>query len=308
MILFWVASGLFVILPAVLFRTERMALQASRARRRALILDGAGLTAALMLFVALPSAQPTPLAPIGFGVAAFAFIAIPTWWMLTVGGVDPKWELRRLETEAARLMTRYHSPMPPEGVARMRRIVADMARLRTTETAELCDLLIARYNDWIGGSHRPRDLGLRSIRIYDLQRQLFGEEVRPPELDEEEATFRWRLYRVFGEMVELWVAEQTPRQRSRFRELIRALDSFRRDDTVSFIEGVQSSARAWLRLHDRRAPWQAALAALAAAPAVDETRRRLWPRTSVFWGAVLDESDRRELAPIRQNRAAGGDA
>ena len=308
MILFWLASGLFVILPAVLFRSERMALQAGRARRRALILDGAGLTAALMLFVALPSAEPRPLATIGFGLAAFAFIAIPTWWMLTIGGVDPKLELRRLQTDAAELMTRYRSPIPPEGTAVMRRIVADVARLRTPETAELCDLLIARYNDWIGGSGRPLDRGLRSIRVYDLQRQLYGEEVRPPELDEEEATFRWRLYRVFGELVELWVAEQTPKQRSRFGKLIHALDSFRREDTVSFIEGVQSSARAWLRLHDRQAPWQAALAAPAAAPPVGETRQRLWPRTSVFWGAILDEHDRGELAPIGQNRSAGGDA
>ena len=189
----------------------------------------------------------------------------------------------------------------------MRRIVADVTRLRTVETAELCDLLVARYNAWIEGSHRPLDQGLRSIRIYDLQRQLYGEDVRPPELDEEEATFRWRLYRVFGELVELWVAEQTPQQRSRFGKLIHALDSFRREDTVSFIEGVQSSARAWLRLHEQRAPWQAALAALAAAPAVDEARRRLWPRTSVFWGAILDENDRLELTPIGQNRSAGGD-
>ena len=308
MILFWLVSGLFVVLPAVLFRSERMALQAGRTRRRALILDGAGLTAALMLFVALPSAEPRPLAPIGFGMAAFAFMAIPTWWMLTIGGVDPKWRLRHLQTDAAELMTRYRSPMPPEGAAVMRRIIADVTRLRTAETAELCDLLIARYDDWIGGSHRPRDLGLRSIRTYDLQRRLYGEEVRPPELDEEEATFRWRLYRVFGEMMELWVAEQTPQQRSRFGKLVRALDSFRREDTVPFIEGVQSSARAWLRLHDRQAPWQAALAAQAAAPAVDEARRRLWPRTSVFWGAILDESDRSELAPIRQDRSAGGDA
>jgi hypothetical protein len=307
MILFWLASGVFVILPAVLFRSERMMLQAGRARRRALILDGAGLTAALLLFVALPSAEPRPLATIGFGLAAFAFIAIPTWWMLTIGGVDPKWELRRLQTDAAELMARYSSPTPPEGAAVMRRIVADVTRLRTVETAELCDLLVARYNAWIEGSHRPLDQGLRSIRIYDLQRQLYGEDVRPPELDEEEATFRWRLYRVFGELVELWVAEQTPQQRSRFGKLIRALDSFRREDTVSFIEGVQSSARAWLRLHEQRAPWQAALAALAAAPAVDEARRRLWPRTSVFWGAILDENDRLELAPIGQGRSAGGD-
>ena len=96
-----------------------------------------------------------------------------------------------------------------------------MSRLRTAETAQLCDLLVARYTDWIDGTQRPLDLGRRSIRIYDLQRELYGEEVRPPELEECEATFRWRLYRVFNEMAECGGAEQTPEQKARFLGLTR---------------------------------------------------------------------------------------
>jgi hypothetical protein len=302
MVFFWLASVLFVIVLAFLFRTERMMLQEGRARSRAMVMDGVRLAAVAAMFFALPAAEPRPLATIGLGLAAFAFIAVPSSWMLAVGGVDPKWELRHIQAEAAELMARYPSPMPADGAEAMRLIVRQVSRLATAETAPLCDLLVARYNDWIEGSQRPLDLGRRSIRIYDLQRELYGEEVRPPELEEPEATFRWRLYRVFNEMAECGAAERTRERKARFIELIRELDAYRRDDTAAFIDGLQLSAHAWLKSRPGRAAWQPATGVGELAPAVDEGRRHLWPRTSVFWGAILDETDRRELAPTREAR------
>lgn len=56
---------------------------------------------------------------------------------------------------------------------------------------------------------------------------------------------------------------------------------------------------AWLKTR-RRAPWQPAIGVGDLAPAVEEGPRQLWPRTSVFWGAILDETDRRELTLTRQ--------
>jgi hypothetical protein len=302
MVFFWLASILFLGLLALLFRVERKMLHERRARRRALIIDAVRLTAVGAMFLALPVAEPRPLATIGLGLAAFAFVAIPSSWMLAIGGQDQKWELKRLQEEAAGLMTSYPSPMPADGAARLRRLTREIGRLRTAETEELCRLLSERYQDWIDGSSRPLELGRRAIRIYDLQRDLYPDDVRPTELSEAEATFRWRLYRTVMAMAELGTAEQTPEQESRFRELVAALDGYRRADTSSFIGGVQTSARAWLQRTPPRNPWTPAAGLPKGKPTIDDMRPRLWPRTSTFWGAILDEEDRLAL---RQAREAG---
>jgi hypothetical protein len=176
----------------------------------------------------------------------------------------------------------------------MRAVIADLERLRTPDTAELCDLLTARYEDWIAGRYRPLDLGRRVIRIYDLERRLYGDEVRPPELPEAEATFRWGLYRVFAEMVECGVAKQTAQQRARFSRLIRDLESYRRGDTAAFIEGVALSATVWNEAPGERQAWRPA-APFRRGAAPGKRASALWPRTSVFWGAILEGSDRAEL-------------
>jgi hypothetical protein len=296
MMFLWLATALFVVLLALLFRVERMMLLESRARGRAVVMDGVRLVAVVAMFLALPAAEPRPLATIALGLVAVGFMVMPSSWMLAIGGLAPKWELRHIQSEAADLIARYPSPMPADGADAMQRIVADVVRLRTLETAQLCDLLVARYTDWIDGTQRPLDLGRRSIRIYDLQRELYGDEVRPPELEEYEATFRWRLYRVFNEMVECGQADPSRDQKARFFELIDVLELFRRDDTAAFIDGVQASGRAWLKSR-RREAWQPGIVVGDPVPAVEEGRRQLWPRTSVFWGAILDEADRRELTP-----------
>jgi hypothetical protein len=295
MFIFWLASILFVILLAILFRTERMMLAEGRARQRALVLDGFRLAIVAVMFFALPLAEPRPLATIGLGLAALGFVAVPSRWMLAIGGVDPKWILRPAMAKAAELMTRYPTPMPSEGAEAMRAILGDLARLRGPETAELCDLLTARYSDWIEGANKPLPAARRSVRIYDLQREMYGDDVRPPLLDEAEATFRWRLYRTFARMTETGVARATPEQRLRFGELIRELDGFRRADTTEFIDCLVESGRNWLRSRSGQA-WPDRLGGAEAEPAIEQTRLRLWPGTSVFWGAILDEADRRELA------------
>ena len=59
MIFFWLASVLFVVVLAILFRTERMMLHEGRARSRALVMDGVRLAAVAAMFFALPAAQPS---------------------------------------------------------------------------------------------------------------------------------------------------------------------------------------------------------------------------------------------------------
>ena len=103
-------------------------------------------------------------------------------------------------------------------------------------------------------------------------------------------------------MSDCGVADQTPEQKQRFIRLARELDSYRREDTATFITGLQSSANAWLKSRKRHQPWQPAIGVGDQASEVDQGRRQLWPRTSVFWGAILDETDRRELASTHHSR------
>jgi hypothetical protein len=303
MVFFWLASILFLILLAVLFRVERMMLREGRARRRALIIDGVRLAAVAAMFLALPVAEPRPLATIGLGLAAFCFVAIPSTWMLAIGGMDPKWELKRVQEEAAGLMARYPSPMPPEGAAQLRRLTRYVGRLRNAQTGELCRLLTERYRDWIEGTSQPLELGRRSIRIYDLQRDLYPDDVRPTELSEEEATFRWRLYRIMMNLVELGVPDQTAEQEARFHALVADLDSYRRKDTAGFIGGLQASARAWIRRKPPRHRWDPTAGVPAGKPTIEDVRPQLWPKTSIFWGAILDEEDRIALRESGRGRA-----
>jgi hypothetical protein len=302
-VLYWVTFVLFALMLAVLLAVEREALAEERARHRALMLDAGRLTAALLMFLALPQAEPRPLAPIGLGLAVFAFVAVPTSWALSAGGIDPVWELRRLQTEGAQLMSRYSSPTSPEGTEKMRAMIADLERARSEETAELCDLLAARYEDWIAGEYRPLDLGRRVIRIYDLQRHLFGDEVRLPELSEEEATFRWRLYRTFGELLDCAVPEQNTRQRERFARLLHDLETYRRDDTSAFIDGVRLSAMVWQDTPGTRQAWRPA-SAIRRGAAQGKRSPALWPTSSVFWGAILDAVDRAELQRMADRNEA----
>jgi hypothetical protein len=302
--LYWVAVAFFAVVMAALLAVEREALAEERARRRALLFDAARLTAALLMLLVLRVAEPRPLAPIGLGLAAFAFVVVPTSWALNAGGIDPIWEVRRLQGEGAELVSRYGSPMSPEGAEKMQGLIADLERACSSQTAELCTLLAARYRDWIAGEFRPLDLGRRVVRIYDLQRRLYGDEVRPPELSEEEATFRWRLYRVFGEMVDCAGAQQTARQRDRLARLMRELDAYHRDDTAAFIDSLRLSATVWQEAPGPRQPWRPPTA-IRRGSAQGRRTAALWPRTSVFWGAILDGAD---LAELEKTTRGGAEA
>ena len=73
--------------------------------------------------------------------------------------------------------------------------------------------------------------------------------------DRDPATFRWRLYRIFGAMVDAGAEGKTPAARERFKELLAELAHYRRDDTADFIDSLKSSAETWLKSR-RQGPWQ----------------------------------------------------
>lgn len=302
MLWFWAVSVGLVVVLTLLFRAERLALLDAGARGTAVVLSGARYALAMLLFLALPFVLPYTLLTVDLGLFIFALIVLPTSLILRIGGYEPKVELRRVQRQAAALMAPTEAPASPAAVSAVRRLIERVNRLRDAETCELCNLLVARYTDWVEGSSRPLDLGRRSIRVYELDRELYGDEIRPPEHDQEEATFRWRLYRVFGELVDAGSAERTPQIRARFKRLLGDLDVYRRPDTAGFIDCLQTSGQAWLRSRRANAAWQPAIGIDDLAPAIQEGQRQLWPSASAFWGAILDEHDRHELAPARRER------
>jgi hypothetical protein len=300
---FWAASLGLVVFFTALFRSERLALIQARARGRAVFLSGARYILAMLLFLALPLAlRVSVLAALDVGLFVFALLVLPTSLVLRLGGQVPKLELRHVQREAAALMAAQDGSPSAEAMDSMRELIGHVDSLRTAETNELCSLLVARYSDWIAGSSRPLDLGRRSIRVYEIDRELYGDEIRPPEHDQEEATFRWRLYRVFGELVDAGSAGRTPEARARFKECLAELEAYRRPDTAGFIDSVKASAQAWLKSRRSR-PWQPAIGVGDVGQAIEDAQRQLWPSASAFWGAILDEEDRRELAPARRRGA-----
>ena len=296
--MFWVVALALVGLFTLLFYVERLALVAAQARDRTIALSGLRYVLAMALFMTMPLTYTNWLLTFDVGLFVFALLILPTTLLIRIGGREPSRELRHLQREAASLMAAYASPPPAKPAAKMTKVIVRLQGLRTDETRELCSLLVSRYSDWLSGSSRLLDLGRRSIRVYEIDRELYGDEIRPPEHDQQEATFRWRLYRIFGAMVDAGAEGKTPAARERFKELLAELAHYRRDDTADFIDSLKSSAETWLKSR-RQGPWQPGIG-VKVNGTIEEAQRRLWPSASVFWGAILDEEDRRELAPARR--------
>lgn len=297
--MFWIVSLGLVALLTLLFQVERRALLQARARQRAVVLSGVRYVLAMLLFLTLQFAYPNWLLTIDIGLFVFALLIVPTSLIARIGGQDPAHELRYIQREAAALMAANPSPPPAESAATMRQFIERIDRLRTDDTRELCNLLAARYSDWLEGSSRLLDLGRRSIRVYEIDRELYGDEIKPPDHDQDEATFRWRLYRVFGELVDVGAMGRSSEVRTKFKKLLGELESYRRPDTAGFIDSVRGSAQAWLRSRKKGA-WHPAIGVGETGQSIEQAQRALWPSASVFWGAILDEEDRRELAPARR--------
>ncbi len=279
-------------------------LRRAHARRRAAVLNGVRLGAAAALPVVLTWVlNPRTLASVAVGAVCAALVFAPVRWVVRVGGIDPDWELRGLILAAGDLSRRYESPRPPEAIAEMKGLVSRMQALRTPATAELVALRVVDLQDWINGTYWPVDLGRRSIRIYEIERELYGAAAGQPENSPEDATFLWQLYRTFGEMIDWGSDEPSEEQRGGFERLTEGLNRYRRRDTSPFIDATQESARAWLSSGWGTTTWPPAGGIPDLGSAVDNAFRELWPTVKVFWGAELSEDDRRELAASLESRA-----
>jgi hypothetical protein len=294
--------GLVIAIAAIvscpgMFYIDSAEFSRAHARRRTYLLDAArhGAVLAAVLTVVGPLGFHRSVASFALAIAAAVLMLLPTRWVRRIGGVEPKWELRRLERDVAILESNYPLQKTTEGVATMKSLMSRIEGLRKAETNELCDLLLGRCHEWIEGNYSPLRLGLRSVRFHELEQVLYGDAARRPEFDAAEATFRWHLYRDFGRMMDYGLAEQSADERAVFVALTDELDDYRRPDTGMFIDAVQESARGWLASHPAELPWPPPGGIADLDPTIVDGYSELWPRTSVFWGATLDDDDRAAL-------------
>jgi hypothetical protein len=288
-------------LAILLFVVESQSLSEGHARARTQLFNASrwGFVIALS-WVLIPAtlSQPGPeraATILGLTVLIGALILIPVRWFIRIGGRSENWELRRAKLEVSRLANRVKHDKASVNAARLQEAVDRVRRLRTPATAQLCDLMVAELEDLMAGTESWNEGGRRSIRVDQLARDLWAEEMPPPDNDPDEATFRWFMYRAFGRMMEIGAAEPSPEERDDFRRLMNSLELCRRPDTNAFIGAVLKSAEEWLDNPAGGKPWIASYEFDALGPGGLEEVRWIWGREAAMWGAFLDDDDLREI-------------
>ncbi len=241
---------------------------------------------------------------IGLAGLIGAVILIPVRWFVRLGGREPTWELRRAKVEVAQIANRVRRNPASVSVGRLQDSIARLALLRNAETAELCDLLTAELNDFLTGSESWNEAGRRSIRIDHLCRSVWPDDMPPPDFDAQEATFRWRLYRTFGRMMELATPQPSRTALDTFERLRDSLAQFRRDSTYRFIDAARQSADRWLARPVADRPWIESFEFKALGPDGLAEVKRIWGREAAMWGAELDDDDRLAVEADLARRAA----
>ena len=291
------------------FFAEGDGLAEAHARVRTQIFNTARWAMVIALsWVLIPAAfsQPGPqrgATILGLAGLIGAVILIPVRWFVRLGGLEPTWELRRAKVDVARLankIRRDRGSVPP---ARLRDLIARIRALRTQDTTELCDLMVAELDDLIAGAESWNEAGRRAIRIDEIGRELWPGEMPEPDYDPDEATFRWHLYRTFGRMMEVAGSDASPGARADFRKLEASLKQFSRPDTKDFITAVRRSANCWLAAPSASAPWIESFEFEALGPDGLAEIRRIWKRDAALWGARLDEDDHLAIAQDLARRA-----
>jgi len=248
-----------------------------------------------------------PMIVVGMVGLAIALVFIPVRWLVRFGGRERSWELRSARLEVARIANRLRRD--PETVTQVRidELTDRLRLLRSPASRELCDLLLAQLDDLCAGSESWNEAGRRSIRLHELSRDLWPEDVPRPDHEPDEATFRWRLYRLFGRLIEAGTAPRTRATRQEVERLLAALEEFRRADTEAFVEGVRDSACRWLKGWPKHGPWIEGYDFRALGENGPTEVRELWGRDAALWGAHLDEEDTSALELDLARRGLGPD-
>ena len=258
----------------------------------------------LLIPVAMADSSPQRVTTI-LGLAGLmgAVILIPVRWFVRLGGREPTWELRRIKIEVARLANRVRRDPASVSASRIRDAIARIEALKPHNNPELCDLLTAELSDLLAGVERWNEAGRRSIRIDQLCRQIWPDDMPAPDFLPAVATSRWRLYRTFGEMIEIGSSQQTDDALDAFDRLRTSLDAYRTSDTYRFIDAVQQSADRWLAWSVPGTRWIESFDFAALGPDALVEVRLLWGREAALWGAHLDDEDWAALDQDRARRA-----
>lgn len=297
----FIAAAGVTALAFFLFVVESRGLSEGHARVRVQLLDAARWALVIALSWALiPAAfsQPGPdraATILGLTTLIGALILIPVRWFIGIGGRRDGWELRRAKLEVARLANQIKQGRATVTPARLRETADRIRLLRTPGTAELCDLMTAEIDDLIAGYESWNGGGRRSIRMDELARDLWSDDMPPPDNDPGEATFRWSLYKTFGRMMELGAGDPSPEARGEFQRLMDSLEEYRRPDTGAFLDAVRKSADSWIANPPAGRPWIASYDFEELGPTGLEEIRQIWGREAAMWGAFLDEDDLRDL-------------
>jgi len=297
-------------LVVFLFLAEWAGLTESHARPWAHILNAArwGCVIALcwaLIWAAFSAPAPERTATlVALAALTGALMLVPVRWFVRLAGRDPTWEVRRIRVEVTRLtntVRRGGGSVPPD---QLRSLLDRLDRARDPATAELCNLLAAEVQDVLAGSESWNEAGRRTIRIDELCRKFWPGDMPPPDFDAGEATFRWRLYRAFGQLMEAGVATPGTEERDEFARLLGSLDGFRRPDTKNLIRDIRRSGNRWLAERSSERPWIEAFDFSVLGPNGLEEVRQLWGRDASLWGAELDEEDRLALEEDVARRAS----
>jgi hypothetical protein len=303
------ATGITAV-AAFFFLLEWDALKESHARPAAHILNAGRWGCVIALcWVLIPAAVSAP-APeraatlVGLAALTGALMLVPARWFVRVGGRQPLWELRRIRVDVARLANSVRRDPDSAAPGPTRDLIDRIARAYTPETAELCNLLVAELTDVLSGDESWNEAGRRTIRIDELCREFWPDEMPPPDFDVPEATFRWRMYRTLGQLIEIGMDSPEAEARDEFLRLLGSLDGFRRPDTKDLIRDIRRSANLWLAKRSAERPWIEAFDFSVLGPHGIEEVKRIWGRDAALWGAELEEDDRRALQEDLAKRAS----
>jgi hypothetical protein len=286
--------GLSVLLALILLGVclhDDFGLRRAHARSSARILNSIRALVGSAAVLAAVYFRGTPAGAAALLLAAAALLVVPRSAIIRLaGGRTGGWQLRYLGWKAATVRRRGQSTGNPGLRKEVLGLVRQMGNARSPETEELYRLYRAECLDWLEVPSSPLIRAWRSVRITDLEQQLFDSPTGTITLDSTEATFRWHLFRQLSWLQQGAMTELTPGSRRRFEELLKGLEASKRPDTGRLIDLISRSANSWLT-NPTAEGWTQTLLSSTEGPEIQAEGNRLWPSMSSFAGARPDETD-----------------